>query len=50
VPVSDDPDPIDMPSPLLDQLNWLAAAGLEGADVHWLKAGHAIFSARKPTP
>ena len=45
-----DPDPIDMPSPLLDQLNWLAAAGLEGADGHWLKAGHAIFSARKPTP
>lgn len=37
----------DDPSPLLDQLRWLEAAGLERADVHWLRAGHAIFSARK---
>ncbi len=44
------PDPLDKPSRLLDQLNWLEAAGLEAADVHWLKAGHAIFSARKPAP
>ena len=41
------PDPIDQPSALLDQLKWLEDAGLENADVHWLKAGHAIFSAVK---
>lgn len=38
-----DPDPIDQPSPLVDQLRWLAEAGLSGVDVHWLKAGHAVF-------
>ncbi len=42
------PDPIDQPSALLDQLKWLEAAGLENVDVHWLKAGHAIFSGVKP--
>ena len=44
------PDPVDQPSALLDQLKWLEAAGLEDVDVHWLKAGHAIFSGRKPLP
>lgn len=38
-----EPDPIDQPSPLLDQLRWLEEAGLGGVDVHWMKAGHAIF-------
>ena len=38
-----EPDPIDQPSPLLDQLRWLEAAGLTGVDVCWLKAGHAVF-------
>jgi len=42
------PDPIDKPSGLHDQLNWLVAAGFADTDVHWLKAAHAIFSARKP--
>ena len=42
------PDPVDQPSSLLDQLHWMRAAGLEHVDVHWLKAGHAIFSGRKP--
>ena len=42
------PDPIDKPSPLARQLAWLEEAGLVRADVHWLHAGHAIFSARKP--
>ena len=42
------PDAIDQPSALLDQLKWLEDAGLENADVHWLMAGHAIFSAVKP--
>ena len=41
-------DPVDQPSSLREQLNWLSDAGLVGVDVHWLKAGHAIFSARKP--
>ena len=38
-----EPDPIDQPSPLLDQLRWLEAAGLTGVDVCWMKAGHAVF-------
>ena len=38
-----EPDPIDQPSTLLDQLRWLEAAGLTGVDVYWLKAGHAVF-------
>lgn len=42
------PDPIDQPSALLEQLKWLEAAGLADVDVHWLKAGHAIFSGVKP--
>lgn len=42
-----EPDPIDRPSPLLAQLQWLEQAGFIEVDVHWLLAGHAIFSARK---
>ena len=41
------PDPLDKPSRLLDQLNWLTAAGFTDTDVHWLKAGHAVFSGHK---
>ncbi len=45
-----DPDgnPIDKPSSLAEQLAWLAEAGFAGVDCHWLVAGHAIFSGRKP--
>jgi tRNA (cmo5U34)-methyltransferase len=45
----DDPDadPIDQPSGILDQLRWMEEAGLEGADVHWMEAGHAIMSAAR---
>ncbi len=43
-----EPDPIDQPSALFDQLHWLAEAGLEAVDVHWMRAGHAIFGGRKP--
>ena len=43
-----EPDPIDKPSPLFDQMTWLAAAGFASIDVHWMKAGHAIISAVKP--
>jgi len=42
-----EPDPIDQPSTLLDQLRWLEEAGLSGVDVHWMKAGHAVFGGVK---
>lgn len=43
-----DPEDIDKPSPLFDQLMWLEKAGFVDVDVHWMLAGHALFSARKP--
>jgi tRNA (cmo5U34)-methyltransferase len=43
-----DPEDIDKPSPLFDQLKWLENARFEDVDVHWMLAGHAVFSARKP--
>ena len=43
-----EPDPVDKPSQVFSQLKWREAAGLTQVDAHWLKAGHAIFSARKP--
>lgn len=42
-----DPDDIDHPSPLFDQLKWLELAGFKGIDVHFMKAGHALFSGWK---
>jgi len=42
------PDPIDQPSPLFDQLRWLAEAGFAGVDVHWMKAGHAVYGGVRP--
>ena len=36
-------DPIDHPSPLSDQLQWLRAAGFSVADCFWMLAGHAIY-------
>jgi tRNA (cmo5U34)-methyltransferase len=41
------PDPVDMPAPLLDRLDWLTDAGFHNVDVHWLYAGHTILSADK---
>jgi len=43
-----DPEDIDKPSPLFDQLKWLEEAGFVEVDVHWMQAGHAIFSGSKP--
>ncbi len=43
-----EPDPVDMPSALFDQLRWLAEAGFTAVDVHWMKAGHAIMSGVRP--
>ncbi|MBN1318123.1 MAG: class I SAM-dependent methyltransferase [Anaerolineales bacterium] len=42
-----DPEDIDKPTPLFDQLKWLESAGFEEVDVHWMLAGHAVFSAQK---
>ena len=44
----DYPDPVDTPSPLPDQLRWLADLGYVGVDVFWLRAGHAVYGAYKP--
>ena len=38
-----EPDPMDQPSPLADQLVWLREAGFAQADCFWMRAGHAIF-------
>jgi tRNA (cmo5U34)-methyltransferase len=43
-----DPDDIDHPSGLFEQLHWLEAAGFQKVDVYWLSAGHAIFGAERP--
>lgn len=43
-----DEDAIDQPSTLADQLHWLEDAGFAAIEVHWMLAGHVIFSARKP--
>lgn len=40
-------DPIDKPSPIFDQLKWFEAAGFEGVEVFWLKAGHAVYGGYK---
>jgi hypothetical protein len=33
---------------IADLVSWLGTAGFEVVDLHWLLAGHAILSARKP--
>jgi tRNA (cmo5U34)-methyltransferase len=43
-----DDNGIDHPSTLAEHVLWLTAAGFEAIDLHWLLAGHAILSARKP--
>ena len=42
-----EPDSIDQPSPLFDQLTWLKAAGFDTADCFWMQAGHAIYGGYK---
>jgi tRNA (cmo5U34)-methyltransferase len=42
-----DPDDIDHPSPLFDQLKWLEKAGFSNIEVHFIQAGHALFSGWK---
>ena len=48
--LEEEPDEIDKPSTLFDQLEWLRNAGFENVDVFWMKAGHAIFGGDKPKP
>jgi tRNA (cmo5U34)-methyltransferase len=43
-----DDNGIDHPSTVAEHVQWLSAAGFEAVDLHWLLAGHAILSARKP--
>jgi len=38
------PDPMDHPSGLREQLEWMRDAGFGAVDVHWVKAGMALFS------
>lgn len=40
-------DAMDHPSPILDQLKWLEAAGFQQVDVFWMQAGHAIYGGYK---
>jgi len=42
-----DPDDIDHPSPLFNQLKWLEQAGFVNIDLHFFQAGHALFSGWK---
>ncbi len=42
-----DQDEIDHPSPLFDQLKWLEQAGFANIEVHFVLAGHALFSGWK---
>ena len=42
-----EPDALDKPSTLLEQLKWLQEAGLVDMDVFWMNDGHAIFGAYK---
>jgi tRNA (cmo5U34)-methyltransferase len=42
------PDPIDQPSTLVEQLDWLRAAGFTDLDLHWMTAGQVIVSGWRP--
>jgi phospholipid N-methyltransferase len=44
---SPDPDPIDHPSPLSEQVSWLGEAGFSMASCFWMRAGHAIYGGYK---
>jgi tRNA (cmo5U34)-methyltransferase len=41
------PDPIDHPSLLSDQLRWLSEAGFSSVDCFWMRAGHAVYGGYK---
>lgn len=41
------PDPVDIPSPLADQVAWLREAGFAVAGSFWQHAGHAVYGGYK---
>ena len=43
-----EPDEVDKPSTLVEQLHWLAGAGYSGVDAFWVRAGHALFGGYRP--
>jgi tRNA (cmo5U34)-methyltransferase len=43
-----EPGSRDQPSSVVEQLEWLKAAGFTAVDLHWMKAGHVIMSGVKP--
>jgi tRNA (cmo5U34)-methyltransferase len=42
-----DPEDYDKPSRLFEMLKWLEQAGFGEVDVYWMRAGHALYGARK---
>lgn len=42
-----EPDPIDKPSTVAEQIDWLRAAGFVDVDIHWMMAGQVLMSAWK---
>ena len=40
-------DAVDKPSTIFDQLKWMEQAGFTAVDVHWMNAGHVVFSGVK---
>jgi cyclopropane fatty-acyl-phospholipid synthase-like methyltransferase len=41
------PDPMDKPSGIFEQLQWLTAAGYQDVDVYWVRGGHALYGGWK---
>jgi len=41
------PDPLDRPSSVVDNIDWLRGAGFQDVDIVWMYAGHAVFTATK---
>jgi len=37
------PDPVDVPSPVVDHLNWLQEAGFADVEVFWARSGHVLY-------
>jgi tRNA (cmo5U34)-methyltransferase len=44
---SANPDPIDHPSLLSEQISWLEEAGFSSVSCFWMRAGHAIYGGYK---
>jgi tRNA (cmo5U34)-methyltransferase len=46
--IYENPDPMDKPSTLPEQIRWMEEAGFEGVDVFWARAGHALLGGYRP--